>query len=164
MTDYVFVLLHHVPAWWRMEVSKHQCLEKKKTTLYFSVFSLGSTWTICTFCMEDEKGGPIDRERTMIYFYNPVTWVAGWNLLHLMTLFLFKCTFSRLTLGDWNAFYILWLCTSLSECDCVVTCSASLMISGIATALMDALLFYNIREVTDIARSPLNLNKAPVYE
>lgn len=77
---------------------------------------------------------------------------------------LIKCTFSSLTLGDWNAVCILWLCTSLSERDCVVTCSASLMISGIATALIDALLFYNIREVIDIACSPLNLNKASVYE
>lgn len=46
----------------------------------------------------------------------------------------------------------------------VITCSVSLMITGLATAFIDALLFYNSREVIDIAGLPLNLDEALVYE
>lgn len=59
VTDYVFVLLHHVPARWRMEVSKHQCLEIEKNLYIFGCFfcCCCCCWDlyeqyICTFCID----------------------------------------------------------------------------------------------------------------
>lgn len=81
-----------------------------------------------------------------------------------------------------------WLKTLLAFCGSlclhylslivIISCSAGLMITGLATALIDAQLFYKSSEVIDIVpnvvrddwagwwcvRSPLNLNKATAYK
>lgn len=68
-----------------------------------------------------------------------------------MALFLFNCIYDILTLGDWeHCWYAGSLLLHYLSAIVIITSPASLMITGLATALIDIQLFCKSGEVIDI--------------
>lgn len=169
MTDYVSLLLHHGPTWWKIEVSKHQSLEREKKPL---CFFLGGIYmnSMCVRSVEIWEDGhvswKVDGLNLIVIYSFTIQLSQWWNLLLLLALFLFKCVFYILQNSWWLEILLAFSCSVLHYLNLIViiTCPDSLIIAGLATALIDASLFYSSREIIDIACSPLNLNKTSVYE
>lgn len=167
MTDYVSVLLYHVPVWCRMTPVPW---DRRKNI--YSLFVL--CWDIY-----EQFAWQYDWQLILMVFFSQLASVTRWNLLLLVTLFSFKSIYYILTLGDWkHCWHPDSLLLHYLNLIVIITCTAGLMITNLATALTCTQVFPKSSEVIDIVSnvvrnnraggwcvfSTLNLNKASMYK